>query len=171
MRANRPRVRGVVIQRRRLLGNAQVTPSAIAAGGFQATAALAAQPPGDWWAVEDSTTLTSAHGVVEALGDWGGKAPARGRGLIVHSVLLLAADHGRTRGLREQSRWQRAVSARGTRQVRAERAKDRRAVLSPSPLAGEGWGEGPNNATFSVVRHLQADGERRVGRGATSAGG
>ena len=33
----------------RLLGNAQVTPSAFAAGGFQA-AALAAQTPGNWWA-------------------------------------------------------------------------------------------------------------------------
>ena len=105
MRANRPRVRGVAIQRRRWLGHAPVTPSAFAAGGFQATAALAAQTPGDWWAVEDSTTLSYA--------------------------------------------------------------KDRRAVLPPSPLAGEGWGEGPNNATFSVVLHLQADGERRVGRGAT----
>ena len=37
-----PVVRGVAIQRRWLLGNAQVTPSAIAEGGFQAT--------GDWWA-------------------------------------------------------------------------------------------------------------------------
>ena len=144
MRANRPRVRGVAIQRRRLLGNAQVTPSAIAEGGFQATAALAAQTPGDWWAVEDSTTLTSAHGVVEALGDWGGKAHARGRGFIVHSVLMRVADSGRTRGLLEQSRWQRAVSARGTGRV--------------ARAAGAG-----------VVR--QADGERRVGRGASSAGG
>ena len=76
MRANRPRVRGVAIQRRRLLGNAQVTPSAIAAGGCQA-AALAAQTPGDWWAVEDSTTLSSAHGVVEALGIGVGR-PMRG---------------------------------------------------------------------------------------------
>ena len=75
-------------------------------GNAQATAALAAQTPGDWWAVEDSTTLFSAHGVVEALGDWGGKAPARGRGFIVHSVLMRVADSGRTRGLREQSRWQ-----------------------------------------------------------------
>ena len=112
MRANRPRVRGVAIQRRRWLGHAPVTPSAFAAGGFQATAALAAQTPGDWWAVEDSTTLSSAHGVVEALGDWGGKAPARGRGLIVHSVLMLAADRGRTRGLREQSRGQRVGRGR-----------------------------------------------------------
>ena len=121
MRANRPRVRGVVIQRRRLLGNAQVTPSAIAAGGFQATAALAAQTPGDWWAVEDSTTLSSAHGVVEARGDWGGKAHARGQGFIVHSVLMLVADRGRTRGLLEQSRWQRAVSARDAAGVRRTR--------------------------------------------------
>ena len=34
--------RGVAILRRRLLGHAQVTPSAFAEGGFQATAALAA---------------------------------------------------------------------------------------------------------------------------------
>ena len=102
----------------RLLGNAQVTPSAIAAGGFQA---LAAQTPGDWWAVEDSTTLSSAHGVVEALGDWGGKAPARGRGFIVHSVLMRAADRGRTLGLREQSRGQRAVSARDAAGARRTR--------------------------------------------------
>ena len=52
MRANRPRVpwRGDTAGNEgayRLLGNAQVTPSAIAAGGFQATAALAAQTPGD----------------------------------------------------------------------------------------------------------------------------
>ena len=154
-----------------MLFRSQVTPRAIAEGGFQATAALAAQTPGDLLAVEDSTTLSYAHGVVEELGDLGGKADARRRGFIVHSVLMLAADSGRTLGLLEQSRWQREVSARGTRQVRAERADDRRAVLPPSPLAGEGWGEGPNNATFSVVRHLQADGERRAGRGATAAGG
>ena len=106
----------------RLLRNGQVTPRAIAEGGFQA--ALAAQTPGDWLAVEDSTTLSYAHGVVEALGDWGGKAHARRRGFIVHSVLMRAADSGRTRELLEQSRWQRAVSARGTRQVRAERADE-----------------------------------------------
>ena len=98
-----------------------MTPSAIAAGGFQATAALAVQTPGDWWAVEDSTTLSSAHGVVEALGDWGGKAHARGRGFIVHSVLMLVADSGRTRGLLEQSRWQRAVSARDAAGARRTR--------------------------------------------------
>ena len=105
----------------RLLRNAQVTPRAIAEGGFQATAWLAAQTPGDLLAVEDSTTLSYAHGVAEALGDLGGKADARRRGFIVHSVLMLAADSGRTLGLLEQSRWQREVSARGTRHARAER--------------------------------------------------
>ena len=90
-------------------------------GNAQATAALAAQTPGDWWAVEDRTTLFSAHGAVEALGDWGGKTHARGRGFIVHSVLMLAADSGRTRGLLEQSRWQRAVSARDAAGARRTR--------------------------------------------------
>ena len=51
MRANHPRVRGDTAANEgayRLLGHAQVTPSALAAGGFQATAALAAQTPGNW---------------------------------------------------------------------------------------------------------------------------
>ena len=60
--------------------------------------------------------------MVAELGDLGGKVDSQKRGFIVHSVLLLAADGGRTLGLLEQARWCRPVAQRGQRQTRDERA-------------------------------------------------
>ena len=109
-----------------MLRNEAVEPEAIAQGGFQAAALAAAQVSGDLLAVEDTTTLSYAHAVAEVLGDLGGKAASRKRGFLVHSVLLLEANTGRTVGLIEQERWCRASAARGQRHRRRERAYSRK---------------------------------------------
>lgn len=106
----------------RLLRNDEVRPEAIAAGGFAATVRLAATTQGDLLAVEDSTSLSYAHGVVDELGDLGGQENSKKRGFIVHSVLLLEADSGRTLGLVEQERWCRPPAQRGQRHQRRTRA-------------------------------------------------
>jgi len=106
----------------RLLRNQAVEPEAIAEGGFQATARRAAASVGDMLAVEDTTSLSYGHGVMEELGDLGGPAASRQRGYLVHSVLLLVADSGRTLGLIEQERWCRPLGQRGQRHRRRERS-------------------------------------------------
>lgn len=105
----------------RLLRNDAVAPEAIAEGGFQATAE-AARGCEELLAVEDTTTLSYAHAVVEQLGDLGGKAKGHKRGFWVHSVLLLDANSERTVGLVEQQRWCRSRESRGQRHLRRERA-------------------------------------------------
>jgi hypothetical protein len=63
----------------RLLRNEAVDPQGIAEGGFAATARAAARHT-RLLAVEDTTTLSYAHAVVDELGDLGGDArqcPAR----------------------------------------------------------------------------------------------
>lgn len=106
----------------RLLRNEGVDPQAIAEGGFQATAQLAANTVGELLAVEDSTSLSYGHAAAEQLGDLGAKQESEKRGFIVHSVLLLAAESGCTVGLIEQERWCRPVAERGKRHQRGERA-------------------------------------------------
>ena len=106
----------------RLLRNSKVAASAIAEGGFRATARSAASSTGALLALEDSTSLSYAHAVVDELGDLGGPASSNKRGFIVHSVLIVEAESGRTVGLIEQERWCREVAQRGQRHQRAERA-------------------------------------------------
>src|SRR3990172_4162384 len=66
----------------RLLRNQAVEPEAIAEGGFQATARRAAASVGDMLAVEDTTSLSYGHGVMEELGDLGGPAASRQPGYL-----------------------------------------------------------------------------------------
>ena len=104
----------------RLLRNDHIQPEAIAEAGFLATVAKAAGC-GTLLALEDSTTLSYTHGAAEQLGDLGGPKHKAGRGLWVHSVLLVEALRGHTVGLVEQAYWQRAPQARGTKRKRKQR--------------------------------------------------
>ena len=106
----------------RLLRNSHVTGSAIAAGGFRSTARSAASSTGVLLALEDSTSLSYAHAVVDKLGDLGGPANSKKRGFIVHSVLMMEAESGRTLGLIEQERGCREEGQRGQRHQRGKRA-------------------------------------------------
>ena len=99
----------------RLLRNKHVDAAAIAEGGFRSTARSAAGTVGALLALEDSTSLSYAHAVVDELGDLGGPASSNKRGFIVHSVLIVEAASGRTVGLIEQERWCREVAQRGQR--------------------------------------------------------
>ena len=106
----------------RLLRNQHIDAAAIAAGGFRSTARSAASSSVTLLALEDSTSLSYAHAVVKELGDLGGPAKSKKRGFIVHSVLMVEAESGRTVGLIEQERWCREVARRGQRHQRATRA-------------------------------------------------
>lgn len=104
----------------RLIRNQAVAASKIAEGGFAATVA-AAQGCQTLLAVEDTTTLSYKHSAVNELGDLGGPALSHKRGFIVHSVLLVERESGRTVGLIEQQRWCRAPAERGLRHERHTR--------------------------------------------------
>lgn len=104
----------------RLIGNKHVKPEAIAEGGFAAVAE-AAQEAGLMLAVEDTTSLSYAHGVAAQLGTTGSQRQASRRGYLVHSVLLLEADSERTVGLIEQRRWCREDAGYGKKHARKQR--------------------------------------------------
>ena len=105
----------------RLLRNEEVTPSAIAEGGFQA-AVRRARSCGLLLAVEDSTSLAYEHSVAGELGVTGSNARAAKKGFIVHSVVLLDGHSGATVGLIEQQRWKRRVEEHGKKHGRKTRA-------------------------------------------------
>lgn len=105
----------------RLIRNDHVEAAAILEGGFAATVE-AAGAHARLLAVEDTTELSYRHGVAQDLGDLGGKADRRSRGMWAHSVLLVDADSERTVGLVEQSLWQRASAQRGAKHRRRQRA-------------------------------------------------
>jgi hypothetical protein len=104
----------------RLLRNEKVEPSAMAEGGFLATARRARS--GDvLLAVEDTTTLSYRHSVAEELGAISNSLMARSRGFSVHSVLLVEGTTGHTVGLIEQQRWKRAAAEYGKKHRRKQR--------------------------------------------------
>ena len=105
----------------RLLRNEGVDPSAIAAGGFQATARRA-RSCAVLLAVEDSTSLVYQHSVAGELGATGNNPQAAHEGFIVHSVVLLDGDSGSTVGLIEQRRWKRLAEEHGKKHRRKTRA-------------------------------------------------
>lgn len=105
----------------RLLRNEGVDPSAIAEGGFQATARRA-RSCAVLLAVEDSTSLVYQHSVAEELGATGNNPQAAHKGFIVHSVVLLDGDSGATVGLIEQRRWKRLAEEHGKKHRRKTRA-------------------------------------------------
>lgn len=105
----------------RLLRNAEVDPSAMAEGGFQATVRRARSCE-RLLAVEDSTSLSYRHSVVTELGTTSNKPRGVTKGFMVHSVMLLDGDSGATVGLIEQRRWKRTAAAFGQKHQRRERA-------------------------------------------------
>jgi hypothetical protein len=105
----------------RLIRNDQVNSDAIADGGFQATAQAAAAAQ-TLLALEDSTTLTYRHSARATLGPVGSDKDSPGQGLMVHSVLLVAADTAHTVGLIEQQRWCRSSQTFGKKHQRKQRA-------------------------------------------------
>ena len=96
----------------RLLRNAEVDPSAMAEGGFQATVRRARSCE-RLLAVEDSTSLSYRQSVVTELGTTSNKPRGVTKGFMVHSVMLLDGDSGATVGLIEQRRWKRTAAAFG----------------------------------------------------------
>jgi hypothetical protein len=105
----------------RLLRNKAVDPSAIADGGFQATARRA-RSCAVLLAVEDSTSLVYPHSVAGELGITSNNPRAKNKGFIVHSVILLDGHSGATVGLIEQRRWKRTVEEHGKKHRRKTRA-------------------------------------------------
>ena len=94
----------------RLLRNAEVDPSAIAEGGFQATVRRARS--GEvLLAVEDSTSLAYRHSVAAELGATGNNNPqAVNQGFMVRSVVIAVCD--READISEYLHWQRQVGGR-----------------------------------------------------------
>jgi hypothetical protein len=105
----------------RFMRNKHIDARAIAEAGFHATALRAAQCE-ELLAVEDTTSLSYTHTVSDQLGELGGPKKAPGRGMFVHSVLLVDAQTGGTVGLVHQHLWQRDTAQRGLRYARRKRA-------------------------------------------------
>lgn len=107
----------------RLIRNDSVEASAIGEGGYKATAKKAKESE-LILAIEDTTTLSYRHDVVEELGDiggGGGKTAGYKKGFLVHSILLVDAYKKQTLGLIEQNFWKRDVETRGKKHERAQR--------------------------------------------------
>ena len=98
----------------RLLRSEAVSPQRIAEAGAQSTAARA-EASSTLLAIEDTTTLSYTHSVIEQLGDVGAPMSTTTRGFLVHSVLLVDAESGDTVGLADQQYWTRDIARRGQR--------------------------------------------------------
>lgn len=73
-------------------------------------------------ALEDTTTLSYAHGVSKELGNTGTKQEGKRKGMWAHSVLMVDADSEQTLGLGEQYRWCRKAENHGQKHDRHKRA-------------------------------------------------
>lgn len=107
----------------RLIRNNAIQASAIAEGGYKATAKKAEESE-LLLAIEDTTILSYFHDVVDELGDigGGGKTTGHKRGFFAHSILLVDAHKKQTIGLIEQNYWKRDVEARGKKHERFNRS-------------------------------------------------
>lgn len=101
----------------RLLRNKRVGASAIVEGGCMSTAEMARELE-CMLAIQDTTTLSYSHSVIDQLGDLGGPEGSTNRGWFVHNTLLLDARTGKTVGLIDQERWLRDPATRGKRHER-----------------------------------------------------
>lgn len=101
----------------RLMRNAHIKVETMMHAGFEATAA-SVMTRSRLLAIDDSTTLSYAHGIVSMLGDTGGKVASRKRGLWVHSAVLVDAETQTTEGLIAQQIWSRDPAARGKKTAR-----------------------------------------------------
>jgi transposase-like protein/DDE family transposase len=106
----------------RLIRNESVQASAIGEGGYCAIAKKAKECE-LLLAIEDTTTLSYYHEVVEELGDigGGGKTIGHRRGFFAHSILLVDAHKKQTIGLVEQNFWKRDEKERGKKHERDKR--------------------------------------------------
>lgn len=101
----------------RLLRNDSVEPEAIIDAGCEYTASLAKDYPGVLLSLQDTTTLSYGHDV-EGAGPLGGPQNS-GRGVWVHTTLLVAADVPQVVGIIEQRSWVRSFET--TRARRKQR--------------------------------------------------
>jgi hypothetical protein len=103
----------------RFARNEKVSAEAILAAGFQATKKHLGK--GTILAVDDSTTLSYHHDVVNELGDIGGQ-DRRSQGMWVHSSLLIDEATRSTLGLADQQIWIRDPEEYGMAKDRRKRA-------------------------------------------------
>lgn len=105
----------------RFIRNDDVSPDAISKGAFKAVAKKAKDSK-LMLAIEDTTSVSYFHSVVEELGDLGGPAHGHKKGFFAHSILLVDAHKKQTLGLVDQSFWKRDESTRGKKHDRANRS-------------------------------------------------
>ncbi len=105
----------------RLLRNDSVAPEAIAQGGFDSTVRQIDESQ-RLLALEDTTSVSYRHAVVDELGVTSKDKSAKARGYLVHSVVLIDGDTEFTLGLIDQQRWCRAAAEHGKKHKRKQRA-------------------------------------------------
>ena len=105
----------------RFARNPLVDPYEISKGLFAATAEKA-KAYEELLAIEDTTTHSYTHDVIDDLGDLGAPKRTRSRGFHAHSVLLVNAKRIETIGLIEQRVWKRNPAKRGIKHRRHQRA-------------------------------------------------
>lgn len=105
----------------RLIRNSEVSPEAIANGGFKATVELAKNYD-ELLALEDTTSLSYQHSIADKLGYTTSSLSNRKRGMFAHSVLLYSPAQEHTVGLIEQRRWIRDDEDFGCRHHKQKRA-------------------------------------------------
>ena len=105
----------------RFIRNDEISPSAIGEGGYKSVAKKANDCE-VVLAIEDTTTISYYHSVVEELGDIGGPSLGHKRGFFAHTILLVDAHKKETLGLIEQNIWQRDPASRGKRHERTKKA-------------------------------------------------
>jgi len=105
----------------RFIRNDDVVPSAIGEGAYKAVAKQTKDSE-LILAIEDTTSVSYFHSVVDELGDIGGPTLGHKRGFFAHSILLVDAHKKQTLGLIEQNIWQRDPESRGKRYERTKKA-------------------------------------------------
>ncbi len=105
----------------RFIRNDHIKASSIREGGYEATL-RAVKNESIVLALEDTTTLSYKHKVLDELGYTSNSETARSKGFQVHSVLLLSEETERTVGLIEQSWYCRDKESYGKRGLRMSRA-------------------------------------------------
>lgn len=105
----------------RFARNEHVEPYEISKGLFTATVEKA-KGLEELLALEDTTTHSYTHDVIDELGDIGAPEKTLSRGFLAHSVLLVNGKKLETIGLIEQRLWRRSPQERGKKHTRSKRA-------------------------------------------------
>jgi hypothetical protein len=90
----------------RFLRNSAVDPEQVEEGPIDYAVGISRARP-LVLAIQDSTTLQYTHSVADELGDVGGAAGTKARGIWAHTTLLVDAKTGEPLGLGDQARWVR----------------------------------------------------------------